>query len=226
VSGLAASPLGRLARQTAVEREAALEHCELCGAPIPPEHRHLLDLEQRTLMCACRACAVLMASDAAGGGHYRLVPDTVRGLVGFELLDEAWEELRVPVDIAFFFHDSAAGRVVAFYPSPLGATESQLGLEAWEAIARANPVLASMEPDAEALLVDRARGERRCWIVPVDACYALVGLIRRRWHGLTGGTEVWKEIGAFFDALDRRARPVDRHGERITTSAAEAAGGS
>ena len=83
-----------------------------------------------------------------------------------------------------------------------------------------------MEPDAEALLVDRARGARRCWIVPVDACYALVGLIRRRWHGLTGGTEVWKEIGAFFDALDGRARPVDRHGERITTNAAEAAGGS
>jgi Family of unknown function (DUF5947) len=220
------SPLRRLARRTTEAREAALAPCELCGAPLAPDHRHLMDLERRTLLCACRACAVVMASDAAGGGHYRLVPDRLLALAGFDLPDPLWEELRVPVDIAFFFHDTAAGRVVAFYPSPMGATESQLELASWEAIARANPVLETMAPDAEALLVDRARGDRRHWIVPVDECYRLVGLIRGHWRGLTGGTEVWKEITAFFDGLDARARAVDRWGERTTTSAAHAAEGS
>jgi hypothetical protein len=82
-----------------------------------------------------------------------------------------------------------------------------------------------MEYDVEALLVDRARGARRHWLVPIDECYALVGLIRTRWRGLTGGTEVWQEIARFFDALDRRARPVGRDGHRASAAAVRAAGG-
>ena len=39
-----ASALRRLAQRSTVEREAALEHCELCGAPIPSEHSHVLEL--------------------------------------------------------------------------------------------------------------------------------------------------------------------------------------
>jgi hypothetical protein len=202
--------LGALAQRGTVEREAALERCELCGNPIAPEHRHLLDLSKRELMCTCQACSVLFASDAASAGHYRLVGDRRLAIPDLELSDLAWEELRLPVEMAFFFHSSAAGHVQAFYPSPMGPTESLLGLEAWEALEEANPVLRTLVPDVEALLVNRVRGARGYWLVPIDDCYALVGLIRTRWRGLTGGAELWQEIGRFFEELDRRARPAAR----------------
>lgn len=201
---LAGSRLGALARRAADARETALERCELCGQPIGPEHRHLLDLTDRELRCTCRACSLLFDRGAAGGGRYRLVGDRRLTLHDFALDDLMWEELRLPVDIAFFFRDAQDGRVRAFYPSPMGPTESLLGLEAWRALEAANPVLATMEPDVEALLVDRAAGARRQWLVPIDDCYRLVGLIRTRWRGLTGGKDVWLELGRFFDDLDRR----------------------
>jgi hypothetical protein len=202
---LAASRLRRLAQRAATEREASLERCELCNAPIEPEHRHLLDLTDRELMCVCRACAILFDRRAAGAGHYRLVPDRRLRLDGLERDDALWDGLRVPVDMAFFFHSSRAERVLAFYPSPMGATESQLSLDAWDDVVRRNPVLETMEPDVEALLVDRVGGARRHWLVGIDECFALVGLIRTRWRGLSGGTEVWGEITAFFAALDERS---------------------
>jgi hypothetical protein len=111
------------------------------------------------------------------------------------------------VDIAFFFRSSEHERMMAFYPSPMGATESLLPLDAWSAVEHDNAVLSEMEPDVEALLVNRARGARRHWIVPIDDCYALVGLIRTRWKGLSGGKEVWQELDRFFDELDRKSRP-------------------
>jgi hypothetical protein len=204
--------LNRLARDAAQARaaqaDAAVEHCDLCHAPIAPEHRHLLDLESRELLCACQACKILFDRGAAGGGHYRLVSDRRLRLDGLELDDALWDGLRVPVEMAFFFHSSTAGRVLAFYPSPMGATESQLSLPAWDELAARNPVLATMAPDVEALLVDRVGGARRHWLVGVDECYALVGVIRTRWRGLSGGTEVWGEISAFFDALDARSKPA------------------
>jgi Family of unknown function (DUF5947) len=206
------------------------EHCDLCGEPIPREHRHLLDLETRELMCACRACSLLFDRGAAGGGHYRLVPERRLSLADFELPDPAWERLRIPVEMAFFFHSSKEGRVMAFYPSPMGPTESQLGLEAWDAIRDANPVLETLEPDVEALLVNRARGARRQWVVPIDECYRLVGVIRTRWRGLSGGSEVWKAIDGFFEDLERRCTPARTHrnGEgrtqAATASAAEGSG--
>ena len=200
----------RLARLAQREPQAALEHCDLCSAPIAAEHRHLLDVSSRELMCACRACTLLFDRGAAGGGHYRLVPQRRVRLEGTELTDEMWEELRLPVEMAFFFHNSTAGRVQAYYPSPMGPTESLLGLEAWSALEEANPVLTTLAPDVEALMVNRARGARGHWIVPIDDCYSLVGLIRTRWRGLTGGADVWREIGRFFEELDRRARPASR----------------
>ena len=99
----------------------------------------------------------------------------------------------------------------AFYPSPMGPTESALELDAWAALEAANPILATLEPDVEALLVNRARGARRHWIVPLDDCYALVGVIRTHWRGLTGGAEVWREVARTFEGLDRRARPASRN---------------
>jgi hypothetical protein len=221
-TGSGSSRLARLARGAAADVQAAQERCELCSEPIAPEHRHLMDLRNRELMCTCRACALLFDRRAAGAGHFRLVPDRRLRVDDLELDDVAWEELRLPVDMAFFFRNSAEGRVMAFYPSPMGPTESLLRLEAWFELERANPVLGSIEPDGEALLVNRARGARRHWVVPIDECYALVGLIRMHWKGLTGGKEVWAEIARFFDDLDRRCRAADRHGHGVPSSAAPA----
>jgi hypothetical protein len=225
---LASSRLRRLAQRpsAAAPAAAAEEHCDLCSEPIPPEHRHLIDVSTRELMCACRACSLLFDRAAAGGGHFRLVPDRRLRLDDFELSDLQWEQLRIPVDMAFFFPSSQEGRVMAFYPSPMGPTESLLGLEAWRELEAANPVLATLEPDVEALLVNRARGARRQWIVPIDECYGLVGLIRARWKGLSGGQEVWEAIGEFFAELDRRSKPAGpRSVDDQATAAADVAAG-
>ena len=194
------SRLQELARGRDRPREAPDEQCDLCAEPIAPEHRHLLDLESRRLLCACRACSILFDRSGAGGGHYRLIPDRVVALEDVGLDDATWQGFGIPVDMAFFFHSSAAGRVVAFYPSPLGATESLLDLDAWD-----DRLLAGLEPDVEALLVNRTRGRREHWIVPVDRCYELVGLVRTHWSGFTGGDEVWQALDEFFDRLRKEA---------------------
>lgn len=208
---LASSRLRRLARQAAAgpappPAPDAGERCELCNAPIADRHRHLLELSSRRLVCACRPCALLFDREGSGAGRYRLIPERRLRLDGFALDDEVWDGLRIPVDMAFFFRSSAAGRVVAFYPGPMGPAESQLELASWRDLEDANPVLDGMEEDVEALLVNRVGGARRHWLVPVDDCYGLVGLIRTQWRGLSGGREVWERIDSFFDELDGRAR--------------------
>ena len=131
-------------------------------------------------------------------------------LADFRMTDGQWEALRLPINLAFFFRSTAQERVVAAYPSPAGATESMLTLDAWEDIERENPILIEMEPDVEALLVNRvahARGvtASEYFLVPIDSCYKLVGLIRTKWTGLSGGGEVWGEIARFFDELKPRS---------------------
>ena len=205
-----ASRLARLA-QGAPVREASpvpgpapVEQCDMCAAPVPPGHRHIVDLTDRRIMCACRACALLFDSEAAGGGHLRLLPTRRRRLGDFVLDGAQWDRLRIPVDMAFFFYSTSAERVLALYPSPAGPTESLLELEAWTELEAANPVLNTMQPDVEALLVSRARDMNEHWLVPVDDCYELVGLIRSRWRGFGGGEEVWAAIDHFFEDLPTR----------------------
>ena len=177
----------RLAQRSTVEREAALERCELCGVPIAAEHRHVLELSTRDVKCACRPCGLLFER----ADRMKLIGTDVSRADEVEL---DWEALRLPVDIAFFFR--ADGRMKAYYPSPMGPTESLLTVD----------VPVALEDDVEALLVNRVRGARRQWIVPIDVCYQLVGLIRTHWRGFTGGTDVWRELDRFYEALDRRSR--------------------
>jgi hypothetical protein len=192
------------------ETKAAQEYCDLCGEPIPPEHRHLLEVTTREIMCVCRPCSILFDSEAASEGRYRLVPDRRLFLEDFEMSDVQWESLRIPVDMAFFFYSTPAERVAAFYPSPMGPTESLLKLGAWEELERCNAVLKGMERDVEALLVNRVRETREHFLVPIDECYSLVGLIRMRWRGLSGGREVWEKIDRFFEDLQERSKTIRR----------------
>ncbi len=195
----------RPAAQTSDDAGQAQERCELCGHPIAPKHRHLLDLSKHELMCACRPCSLLFDREAAGGDHYRLLPDRCALVEGFQLDDLGWGSLRIPVKMAFFVRSGATGRMTAFYPSVAGATESLLELESWSQIERDNPVLAELRPDVEALLVNRLGNRGEHFIVGVDECYRLVALVRNHWRGFGGGAAVWTEIARFFDALRARA---------------------
>jgi hypothetical protein len=181
------------------------ERCELCGLAIPDDHRHLISVESRSLLCVCRPCYLLFTNRAAAGGKYRAVPDRCRFAPELTIAEEQWDRLQIPVGIAFFFHNSGLGRTVAFYPSPAGATESLLPLDAWDEVVRANPVLLDLEPDVEALLVYKRPTGLECYLAPIDACYELVGRIRRRWKGFHGGAEAWQEIEAFFAQLRARS---------------------
>lgn len=198
-------------RQFARKPERAVEKCEMCSAELRTEHPHLIELVQRRLQCACDACAMLFSGQA--GTKYKRVPRDIRLLADFKMTDAEWDGLLIPINLAFFFQNSIDSRVNALYPSPAGATESLLSLEAWSSIVQANPALNQLEPDVEALLVNRVGQARGSWpaeyyIVPIDACYKLVGLIRIHWRGLSGGTEVWQEIGNFFADLRRKAQIV------------------
>ena len=198
MTAVGTSRLGRLAQREREREPPPLERCDLCSAPIPAAHRHLMDVESRELMCACQACKTLFDRGAAGGGHFRLVPTRRVRLDDAQLTDAMWEELRLPVDIAFFLRSSAEERAMAFYPGPMGATECLLTVEVG--------ILETLEPDVEALLVNRAQGARQQWIVPIDDCFRLVGLIRTHWRGLTGGKEVWQALPRFFEDLDGEER--------------------
>jgi Family of unknown function (DUF5947) len=186
------------------------ERCDMCATPIPDEHAHVVNVESRNLLCTCRACYLLFTSEGAAQGKFRAVPDRYLYAPSFAFGDALWDALEIPVRIAFFFLNSSLDRVVAFYPSPAGATESQLPLEAWQEVVQANPILETLAPDLEALLVygRRDRSGFDCFLVPIDACYELTGVVRQRWRGFDGGEEAWQEIEAFFTRLREKSREV------------------
>jgi hypothetical protein len=183
--------------------KAGKEQCDLCSVELLPTHPHLLNSQTRQLLCACEACAILFSGKE--GTLLRRVPDRVRFLPQFQMPEEVWDSLLIPVGMAFFFYSSQAGKVSAYYPSPAGATESLLHLEAWDALVQENPILKEMTPDVEALLVNRLKSNREYYLAPIDKCFELVGLIRVNWRGLSGGSEVWEEIRKFYEALKMRS---------------------
>ncbi len=192
------------------QRERPLERCELCSVGLRSDHPHLIEVTQRRLVCACDACAILFSGQ---GVKFKRVPRRVRSLPNFSLSDSEWNGLMVPINMAFFFRSSLEDRMIALYPSPAGATESLLALESWNDIVARNPVLAEMESDVEGLLVNRLGYSRgysapEYYLLPIDECYKLVGLIRMHWKGLSGGTEVWRELGEFFAGVKARSVEV------------------
>jgi len=186
------------------------ERCELCGEPLASTdgvgsgHAHLIDPENRSIACACTACALLFTRP---GGRYRTVPDRVCHDPRAPLTAAEWAELQIPVAIAFFFVNSALGRVIASYPSPAGATECELDLGAWDRLTQTHPLLQALTPDVEAILVVR-EPTAETFLLPIDMCYALAGALRVNWRGFDGGAEVRQLLSAFLADLRRRSREV------------------
>jgi len=203
MDGGAIRELRRLANRLpdAAPAATAEERCDLCSTTIPADHRHLLHVEERRIVCTCETCRALFSGD----GPYRPTGSRTVWLDGLDLPDELWASFRIPIGLAFFFESSSAGGVVAFYPSPAGTTECELDLGAWDTLVAANPVLEGLESDAEALIVNRLGGARQHAIVPIDECYRLVGLVRVSWEGISGGARIETAVARFFEELQEKA---------------------
>jgi hypothetical protein len=205
------SGLPSVLRQFARRRTAATERCELCSAEVAPIHSHLLEPGKRQILCACEACALLFCGRS--GAPYLRIPRRICLLSDFQMTDLQWEALMIPINLAFFYQDGVSGKMIAMYPSPAGATESLLSLESWEEIRAQNVALQTMEPDVEAFLVNRVVPNAEYFLVPIDECFRLVGIIRMHWKGLAGGTEVWKHIQQFFADLHSRCSHTESRPE-------------
>ncbi len=177
---------------------ASTDRCDLCGTTIDADHRHLLHLVDRRILCSCEPCFALRAGDA----ELRPTGTRVQRLDDFELHDDLWARFQIPIALAFFMARERGQGVVALYPSPAGATECELHLEAWDELVAANPGLAGLEPEVEALIVNRLSEPARYVVVPIDRCYELVGMIKSRWEGISGGRAVDGAVADFFASLD------------------------
>jgi hypothetical protein len=200
--------LPRQRRVGGTEPQPQTELCELCKAEIPPDHGHVADLEASSLACACRACYLLFTQPKAGRGRYRSVPDRYAVDPARPMSPGQWDRLEIPVGLAFFFYSSRAERVTGFYPSPAGATECVLDLDAWQELMRDYPLLGAAAPDVEAALISREDAGVEYFLVPIDACYELAGRMRLHWRGFDGGAEARASIAGFLDMVRSRATPM------------------
>jgi Family of unknown function (DUF5947) len=200
-------------RSSRLAPEQAGERCEMCSELITHEHQHVVNVAGRQLMCVCRACYLLFTDNNADL-RYRAVPERYLSFPDFALDRLTWEALQIPVGVAFFFINSALGRTVAFYPGPAGACESELRLEAWDAISSADARVGLLTDDVEALLVrvpdsdgtdDDGIAQPQTFLVPIDACYEFVGRLRMLWRGFDGGHEARQFIDNFFSQIKARA---------------------
>ncbi len=200
--------LRRLATGGGRGAAAEVERCDLCGAELAADHRHLLHLEERRILCACEPCVAIRA----GEGPYRPTGSRLLWLDGLDLPEDLWARLRIPIGLVFFMRSSATGGVVGLYPSPAGATECELDLAAWEELVDANPGLADLEEDVEGLIVNRLEEPHQQLIAPIDECYRLVGAVKANWEGISGGAAVERVVPRLLEELRLRAGVSDFSG--------------
>jgi hypothetical protein len=181
--------------------DSAEERCEMCGTTIAEDHRHLLNLAERRIECVCESCWGMRS----GEGDYRPVGSRTLWLGDLEVPDEVWASFQIPIGLAFFMDSTVTGCVVALYPSPAGATESELHFSSWSRMVELNPVLAKLEPDIEGLIVNRLSDPPCYAIAPIDRCYALTGAIKMSWEGISGGAAVTDAVTSFFEELREEA---------------------
>lgn len=195
--GLAKGPVVRPAPDLSPIASAPEEACDLCERPLPPDHRHMLNLEERQIVCTCEGCWALRSGET----QFAPVGHRTEWLGDFEMPADVWASFGIPIGLAFFMFSSVTSCMVAMYPSPAGATESELHFSDWQALVDLNPQLADLMPDSEALLVNRMGDAEQYAIAPIDRAYELVGLIKLTWEGISGGDAVEQAVTGFFDEL-------------------------
>lgn len=181
------------------------EQCEMCAAPLAGEQRHLLDLAHHTFLSICTACALAFGPRGANAGLYRLIPTRRLALLDFQATDELWAG---PVTMICLLRNSETGSVLAVYLDPSGVRESVFDLDCWKTLRTANPLLESLEPDVEALLLQRVGPAPASYIVPIDTCARLIGLLKNRQRNQVSRQEIWRAVGAFFADLQASASPA------------------
>jgi hypothetical protein len=185
----------------------APERCELCATEVPGEHGHIADLDAASLLCACRACYLLFTAPNAGRKKLVSVPDRYLADPGNVMSPAEWDQLEIPVGLAFFLRSSRDdAEVTGFYPSPAGVTECQLDLQRWAELVARYPLLGAPAADVEAALISRSEAGVEYFLVPIDACYELAGRMRLHWRGFDGGSEARDSITAFLAGVRARAR--------------------
>jgi hypothetical protein len=178
--------------------------CDLCGITIAERHRHLLHLVERQIACACESCWNVRSGDP----EYRPAGNRTLWLPDLDVPDDLWASFQIPIGLAFFMDSTVTACVVALYPSPGGATESELHFESWRRMRELNPVLDGLEPDIEGLVVNRLSDPPAYAIAPIDQCYALTGAIKMSWQGISGGPAVEDAVAQFFDGLRSEGVPA------------------
>lgn len=193
------TPLSQIFRP---QKQSTDPLCELCASPLDEPHGHSVDTSDHRLLCICYACTVLFSAPGAARGRFKIVPKRYRAIKAPLFNDAQWDALGIPIGLAFFFEDGSAHHVTAFYPGPAGATQSELPLDAWNELRDREPAIAQMLPDVEGALVYRPKdGPAQAFVVPIDACYELTGLVRSRWQGIDGGDAVRAGIDTFFERV-------------------------
>lgn len=198
---VSASLISKLRKIATPLAEEEVEKCDFCGRILSADHRHLVDLSAMKFKCTCEMCIVLLAENST----YKPLPQRYLELKGFNISDSLWSDFLIPVNMAFFVISTNRGGTVAYYPAPTGATESKLKMEAWNQLLQLNPILNHLAPDLEALLVNRLDEQGQYYIVPIDSCYKLAGMIRVGWKGIFGGSEVNEIIRKFFSELQEKS---------------------
>ncbi|HWF35673.1 MAG TPA: DUF5947 family protein [Solirubrobacteraceae bacterium] len=176
------------------------ERCDLCSTTIPHDHRHMIYIDERRIVCTCESCWALRSGDA----EYRPVGNRILWLDDLDMPDEVWAGFQIPIGLAFFMYSTTSECVVAMYPSPAGATESELHFDTWNKLVQLNPEL-KLEPDTEGLIANRLADPPVYAIAPIDRCYELTGAIKASWDGISGGTGVEEAVARFFADLEAKA---------------------
>ena len=108
-------------------------------APVDPlRATHVVDVGQRTLVCACRP-ATSCSPPRRRGGRYRAVPERYLPVTDFALTPAQWDSLQIPVAVAFFFATRVGhGRLL---PEPGRRHRVPAAASAWAEVEVANPVV-------------------------------------------------------------------------------------
>ncbi|KPM50672.1 hypothetical protein ACG83_38420 [Frankia sp. R43] len=224
----------------------AMTRCEFCGEAVDDEHGHghVADLATRSILCACPGCRLLFTPTGAGGGRYRAIPTRYHFAPSFAAGPRLLAAAGIPVGLAFFV--ILDGAVNAFYPSPAGATHCELpatltpqdlnlddtdgpgtgtgtGIGTGAGTDRATGGTAwRPEPEVEAVLVHVTRDGQAGYLLPIDACYRLVGDLRLHWRGFDGGADARAHLAAFLADARHRAGAGAGATPAATASAADA----